>query len=492
MAPPAQSMPSVMVQLAAPVGGELHVPYSAPVLLVQAPPQHSAPVAHTSPFWMHHEEAAHEPLKQSPEQQPALVAQGLLRVLHVVLSGTHVPPEQSPLQQEALEVHIWSSAMHAGRLQTPPVHAPEQHSNAVVHAPPTWRQVTPPSPPKPAPVLPPVLVAPLGRAPPWPPELDVELPLEELQPATSTLPAETARATRRKARMRSRIGGPFEAGEAAGTRARRLTPWLTNRRAPRRRRIALSDEMPLSPRPRDRYLRRRRFVSHPLQRSALLMPDAMRPSSRPAVPLLDAERNVVRSLPSVRDDAALLEGLRAGESWAKAALFERYAPHVQRLLRKILGPQPSLELPDLIHDVFVRALASIDQLREPGAMLAWMQAITTRLAYRALQAQRARRWLRFWEPIELAELSSPRVDTEVLDAYRRTYAVLERMPLHERIVFALRYIDGMELSPIAVACEVSLATVKRRLARAEQRFATAARRDEILRTWLEEGNRWAT
>jgi RNA polymerase sigma-70 factor (ECF subfamily) len=201
---------------------------------------------------------------------------------------------------------------------------------------------------------------------------------------------------------------------------------------------------------------------------------------------------VVRRLPSFRDDTALLEGLRAGESWAKAALFERYGPHVQRLLREILGPQPSLEVPDLIHDVFVRALASIDQLREPGAMLAWMQTITTRLAYRALQAQRVRRWLRFWEPLELVELSSPRVEPEVLDAYRRTYAVLDRMPADERIVFTLRYIEGMELSPIAVACEVSLATVKRRLIRAEQRFAGAARRDEVLRTWLQEGDRWTT
>jgi RNA polymerase sigma-70 factor (ECF subfamily) len=218
----------------------------------------------------------------------------------------------------------------------------------------------------------------------------------------------------------------------------------------------------------------------------------MRPSPHPAVPSRSSATGVVRPLPAVRDETALLEGLRAGEPWAKAALFERHAPHVQRLLRKILGPSPSLEVPDLIHDVFVRALASIDQLREPGAMLAWMQAITTRTAYRALQVQRARRWLRFWEPLDLAPISAPAVDSEVLDAYRRTYAVLERMPAAERIVFALRYIDGMELLPIAIACEISLATVKRRLARAEQRFASAARRDAVLRTWLAEGNRWTT
>ncbi|MFT3772480.1 MAG: sigma-70 family RNA polymerase sigma factor [Minicystis sp.] len=218
----------------------------------------------------------------------------------------------------------------------------------------------------------------------------------------------------------------------------------------------------------------------------------MRSSSGSSMPLPAPAMGVVRTLPAVRDATALVEGLRAGEPWARAALFERYGPEVQRMLRKILGPQPSLEIPDLVHDVFVRALASIDQLREPGAMPAWMQAITTRTAFRALRAQRARRWLRFWEPIEEVEISSRSVDPDALEAYRRTYAALDRMPAEERIVFALRYIDGMELAPIAVACEMSLATVKRRLSRAEARFVALAERDEVLRTWLQEGRRWTT
>ena len=218
----------------------------------------------------------------------------------------------------------------------------------------------------------------------------------------------------------------------------------------------------------------------------------MRPPSRPAQPRPIASQAVVLPLPSVRDETALLEGLHAGEPWAKAALFERYGPQVQRVLRKILGPQPRLEMPDVIHDVFVQALASVDQLREAAAISAWMYAITTRTAFRLLRAQRARRWLQFWEPAELPEVSCPEVDLELLEAYRRTYAVLDRMPAGERVVFALRYIEGMELTPLALACDVSLATVKRRLGRAEQRFAAAARRDEVLRGWLLEGDRWTT
>jgi RNA polymerase sigma-70 factor (ECF subfamily) len=39
---------------------------------------------------------------------------------------------------------------------------------------------------------------------------------------------------------------------------------------------------------------------------------------------------------------------------------------------------------------------------------------------------------------------------------------------------------------------VSLATIKRRLAKAEKRFAAAAQRDNVLREWLEEGGRWTS
>jgi RNA polymerase sigma-70 factor (ECF subfamily) len=194
----------------------------------------------------------------------------------------------------------------------------------------------------------------------------------------------------------------------------------------------------------------------------------------------------------MRDDTALVEGLAGGEAWARAALFERYATPIERMLRKILGPDQHTEIADVLHDVFVQALASLDRLRDPRAVLSWMQAIAAHTAYRTIRARRARRWLHFWAPDTLPEVVAPEVDEEVLDAYRRTYALLDRLPADERVAFALRYIEGMELAQLAVVCDVSLATLKRRLGRAEQRFAAGARNDAILRRWLEEGGRWPT
>jgi hypothetical protein len=206
------------------------------------PPQHWAPVAQTSPFWMHQDEARQWPAEHMPEQQSAPVVQGLLSVLQVVLSGAQAPMAQLPLQQSALVVQTLVSAVHVvGRLQTPPMHMPEQQSPGCAHTLPTWTQPEPLAPvpalPKPAPVLPPAPEAPVPvpvppvpeapvaeapvpeapvmvvpvEAPPVPPvpRLLLELP----QPAASKPPAGKARATKRITRVGRSIEGPFQAGD---------------------------------------------------------------------------------------------------------------------------------------------------------------------------------------------------------------------------------------------------------------------------------------
>ena len=54
----------------------------------------------------------------------------------------------------------------------------------------------------------------------------------------------------------------------------------------------------------------------------------------------------------------------------------------------------------------------------------------------------------------------------------------------------MRYIEGMTLPDAAEACKTSLATLKRRLARAEKRFLEAASKRPVLQNWVEKGTRW--
>jgi RNA polymerase sigma-70 factor (ECF subfamily) len=184
------------------------------------------------------------------------------------------------------------------------------------------------------------------------------------------------------------------------------------------------------------------------------------------------------------DDAALVAALRSGDPAARAALFDRYGEHVQRVLINIMGFDT--ELADLLQEVFARALSSINTLSDGGKLKAWLASIAVFTARGCIRSRRRRRWLGFAPPERLNRCTAPSVSEEVREAVRSTYEVLSTMPADERIVFSLRHIAGLELTELAETCDVSLATIKRRLAKARKRFVALARHRPALRSWLEE------
>jgi RNA polymerase sigma-70 factor (ECF subfamily) len=195
---------------------------------------------------------------------------------------------------------------------------------------------------------------------------------------------------------------------------------------------------------------------------------------------------VVR-LPVQGSDALLVSSIRAGDERALVELFDRHRAHVRRILLRVLGPD--FELDDLVQDVFVAALEGLARLEDPKMFRRYLTstAVFTARA-RIRKRKRWRPFLRFMaEPPESLRHPAP----EVTEAMRATYRVLDVLPVEERIAFTLRFVEGMELTEVADAVGVSLATVKRRLARAGTTFKTSAQSEPSLRTWLEEGGRWS-
>lgn len=195
--------------------------------------------------------------------------------------------------------------------------------------------------------------------------------------------------------------------------------------------------------------------------------------------------NRVVELPIPETDAALVAALRADRADAGKTLFKRYGKDVERVLFRVLGPD--VELADLLHDVFVAALSSIDQVRDPNALRGWLTGIAVRKARKCIVKRRRWRIIQFFAPADLPEAEARVIPTEVSEALRCTYEVLNELPADERLAFALRHIDGMELTAVAAACGVSLATIKRRLTRAHANFTALARKHAVLDEWLERG-----
>jgi RNA polymerase sigma-70 factor (ECF subfamily) len=191
----------------------------------------------------------------------------------------------------------------------------------------------------------------------------------------------------------------------------------------------------------------------------------------------------------VGDDAALIQALRAGHPGAAAVFYDQHASHVYRTLRQVLGPDE--ELPDLLQEVFIRALARIGKLRDIERVRGWLTSIAIFVARAQIRVRTRRGWLRMFSPEHTSARHQEQPSLDARRALEDVYEVLDEIPVDERMAFALRYIHGMTLPDAAEACATSLATLKRRLARAERRFVTAARTRPSLGQLLGEGARWS-
>jgi len=188
-------------------------------------------------------------------------------------------------------------------------------------------------------------------------------------------------------------------------------------------------------------------------------------------------------LPAPESDELLVLSLRAGHPDAGTQLFDRYAPHVRRVLVRVMGPDS--EILDLVHDVFVTALESVKRLVDPRALRAWLTQIAVFTARARIRRRVRGRILSFLPFSELPESEQAPTDFEASQAMQAVYRVLSGLDTDQRIAFALRFVAGMELTEVAASCGVSLATIKRRLSRAQASFASAAQHEPALAEWLD-------
>jgi RNA polymerase sigma-70 factor (ECF subfamily) len=184
------------------------------------------------------------------------------------------------------------------------------------------------------------------------------------------------------------------------------------------------------------------------------------------------------------DDDTLARAGMAGQDWAQREIWYRFAPMVFALLRRSLGARHDHE--DLLQEVFLRVFGRLSTLSNPGALRSFIYSFAVRVVSEEVRRHRIRSRLGaiFLRPV--AEPSVPHVDFESRELLSRVQAVLDGMNARLRAVFVLRRLDGMELAEIAANLELSLATVKRDLDKANSHVSRAILRDDHLRSGLDQ------
>jgi len=182
------------------------------------------------------------------------------------------------------------------------------------------------------------------------------------------------------------------------------------------------------------------------------------------------------ALPS---DAELVAAARAQEAWACEGLVRRHARRINGLALRLIGRDADLD--DLVQDSFASAFASLHRLKEPEAFGGWLAAILVRTASKVIRRRRmlARLGLgRDSLAVDVDALISPSTPPDHASELRRLYSLAEKLPADLRIPLLLQRVEGMELEEIRQLTGASIATIKRRIVKAEDLLRTAFSRGE--------------
>jgi RNA polymerase sigma-70 factor, ECF subfamily len=175
---------------------------------------------------------------------------------------------------------------------------------------------------------------------------------------------------------------------------------------------------------------------------------------------------VTETLPAQADsDESLVLVAQRGHREAFGQLYQRYLPMVHGIL---LAKLPRLEVEDLVHEVFLRALSRLLGLRDASRFGAWLAAIARNMAndyYREprTQAEHRDHSLDVDATVAPGGHAQTREAAEILD-------IIRSLPEAYRETLVLRLVEGMTGPEIAARTGLSHGSVRVNLHRGMQQL----------------------
>jgi RNA polymerase sigma factor (sigma-70 family) len=173
-------------------------------------------------------------------------------------------------------------------------------------------------------------------------------------------------------------------------------------------------------------------------------------------------------------DAALIEGLRRGDTAAFDRVYEVYRPRLFAFLLRLSRSRTTAE--DLLDETWLRLVAHAGSLRPDTRLAAWLFTVARNLYWthrrsNLLEAAMAAELLTLWpahenwpSPFDLA------VTGELERKVERALATLP--PQHREVLLLVGY-EGLTPTEAAAVCGIRPEALRQRLARARAALAEA-------------------
>jgi RNA polymerase sigma-70 factor (ECF subfamily) len=167
----------------------------------------------------------------------------------------------------------------------------------------------------------------------------------------------------------------------------------------------------------------------------------------------------------------LLIAARGGDCGCLGVLLERHRPRLLATAMQVLGY--SAEAEDAVHETFLIALRRLDDVRDPHAVGAWLQAVLRRCCLQ--QLRRRKGGVLMAELPEIAdERASVEAQIEKLALRDWVWNALQHLPEPLLITAMLRYFGSYQsYEELAAILAIPIGTVRSRLSQVKLRLAEA-------------------
>lgn len=173
----------------------------------------------------------------------------------------------------------------------------------------------------------------------------------------------------------------------------------------------------------------------------------------------------------VRNDAALVERFRGGDSAAFDALVLRHQEKIMNLCFRMLGDYEDAK--DCAQDTFIKVYRSLGGFRFESAFSTWLYRIAVNTCKNRLASSRERKRLTATQP-EFADppspLLTPEEEMEKRERERELQRAIEALREDFRTLVVLRDVEGLSYEEVSRITGLALGTVKSKLARARDRL----------------------
>ena len=162
-------------------------------------------------------------------------------------------------------------------------------------------------------------------------------------------------------------------------------------------------------------------------------------------------------------DGELIQELQSGSLEALGQMYDQHRRMVYRTALVITGDTEAAS--DLLQDVFLRLFRFAGNIDPQRPIEPWLYRMTANLAYDWVKRQN--RWPRpledFLDWLAIPAKNHPDEAYEKHDEWRELQQAISSLPLAQRVVIVLYYLNDVSLQEIADILDIPVGTVKSRL-----------------------------